>query len=176
MFKAGYENFHYFSSIIVTRKKMEEEKLAQQIFQKMAHFCSRSEHCTPDVIKKIRELGGNSLEIQLVLERLEKENYLNDRRYVSLYVSEKFRINKWGKVKMHYYLKMKGLDETLIQSGLSELNEEEYIELLIRTMKEKARSIRITDKYEKMGQVIRFTQGRGFEPALIHRYLHRVIA
>jgi regulatory protein len=155
---------------------MEEEKLAQEIFQKMAHLCSRSEQCSPDVIRKIRELGGNSLTIQMILERLEKENYLNDRRYVSVYVRDKFRINKWGKVKMHYYLKMKGLNEELIQSGFNEINEEEYVELLIKTMKEKARSIRITDKYEKMGQVIRFAQGRGFEPGLIHRYLHQVIS
>jgi regulatory protein len=155
---------------------MEEEKLSQEIFLKMAHLCSRSEQCSPDVIKKIRELGGNSLTIQMVLERLENENYLDDRRYVVLYVREKFRINRWGRVKMHYYLKMKGLNEELIQTGFNEINDEEYVELLIRTMKEKARSIRITDKYEKMGQVIRFAQGRGFEPGLIHRYLHQVIS
>ena len=142
----------------------------------MAHLCSRSEQCSPDLIRKIRELGGNSLTTQMVLDRLEKENYLDDRRYVALYVREKFRINKWGRVKMHYYLKMKGLNEELIQSGFNEINDEEYVELLIKTMKEKARSIRITDKYEKMGQVIRFTQGRGFEPGLIHRYLHQVIS
>jgi len=28
------------------------------------------------------------------------------------------------------------------------------------------------NKFEKMGQIIRFTQGRGFEPELIHRYLN----
>jgi regulatory protein len=128
------------------------------------------------VIRKIRELGGDSLTIQMILERLEKENYLNDRRYVATYVRDKFRINKWGKVKMHYYLKMKGLNEELIQSGFNEIDDKEYVELLIRTIKEKARSIRITDKYEKMGQVIRFAQGRGFEPGLIHRYLHQVIS
>lgn len=155
---------------------MEEEKLTQEIFQKMAHLCSRSEQCSPDVIKKIRELGGNSFITQLILERLEKENYLNDQRFVTMYVRDKFKINKWGRVKMHYYLKMKGLNEELIQSGFNEINNEEYIELLIKTMKEKARSIRITDKYEKMGQVIRFAQGRGFEPGLIHRYLHQVIS
>lgn len=155
---------------------MEEEKLAQEIFQKMAHLCSRAEQCSPDLIKKIRELGGNSFITQLILERLEKENYLNDQRFVTMYVRDKFKINKWGRVKMHYYLKMKGLNEELIQSGFNEINNEEYIELLIKTMKEKARSIRITDKYEKMGQVIRFAQGRGFEPGLIHRYLHQVIS
>ena len=155
---------------------MEEEKLEKEIFQKMAHLCSRSEQCSPDITKKIKELGGNSLMTQAILEKLEKEGFLNDRRYVGFYVREKFKINKWGRVKMHYYLKMKGLGEEIIQTGFSEINEDDYVELLIRTMKEKARSIRITDRYEKMGQVIRFAQGRGFEPGLIHRYLHKVIS
>ena len=92
---------------------MEEDKPEKEIYQKMAHLCSRSEQCTPDVIKKIKELGGNSLMVESILEKLEKENFLNDRRFVSLYVREKFRINKWGRVKMHYYLKMKGLNEEI---------------------------------------------------------------
>jgi regulatory protein len=48
--------------------------------------------------------------------------------------------------------------------------------LLLKTMKEKAKTIRSTDKFEKMGQIIRFTQGRGFEPELIHRYLNMAIS
>jgi regulatory protein len=154
---------------------MEEEKSEQSIFLKMAHLCSKSEQCTPDIIKRIRELGGSGEMTESIVNRLVKENYLNDQRFVSLYVREKFRLNKWGRVKMHYYLKMKGLKEELIQSGFSEIDEDDYVALLIKTMKEKAKTIRSTDKYEKMGQIIRFTQGRGFEPELIHRYLNRAI-
>jgi regulatory protein len=155
---------------------MEEEKSEQHIFLKMAHLCSRSEQCTPDIVKRIRELGGSSQMTEAILDKLAKENYLNDGRYVSLYVREKFTVNKWGRIKMHYYLKMKGLKEELIQSGFKEINEDDYVALLVKTMKEKARTIRSTEKYEKMGQIIRFTQGRGFEPELIHRYLNQAIS
>jgi len=83
------------------RITMEEEKLEQEIYNKMAHLCSRSEQCSADVIKKIKALGGTSLMTATIVDRLEKEDFLNDHRYVRLYVHEKLRINKWGRVKMH---------------------------------------------------------------------------
>jgi regulatory protein len=155
---------------------MDEEKLEQEIYLKMAHLCSRSEQCTPDISKKIRESGAGAEMTEAILRRLREEKYLDDERFAKLYVREKFRVNKWGRIKMHYYLKIKGLKEEIIRSGFAEINEEEYVALLQKTMKEKAVSIKKADKYEKMGQIIRFTQGRGFEPELIHRYLNEAVS
>jgi regulatory protein len=77
---------------------------------------------------------------------------------------------------MHYYLKQKGLKEETIDNGLNEIENAEYVQLLVRTMREKAKTIKATNKFEKMGQIIRFTQGRGFEPELIHRYINEAIS
>jgi regulatory protein len=70
---------------------------------------------------------------------------------------------------------MKGLDEQLITDSLDTIDEEKYRETLLKTMKEKAGTVKKKNKYEKMGQIIRFAQNRGFEPELIHRYLNQVI-
>ncbi len=151
-----------------------EEKEIQEIFNRMARLCSKAEQCTPDIRKKIRELGGTSVMAEQIIARLEQENFLNDERYVTHYVSDKLKLNKWGRIKIHYYLRMKGMDEKVIERGLATIDNGEYIVLLIKTMKEKAKGIKKEDKYEKMGQIIRFTQSRGFEPELIHRHLNEV--
>ena len=109
-----------------------------------------------------------------IIGQLEEEHFLDDERYIKLYVREKFKINKWGRLKIHYYLKMKGLDENAIEKGWHEIDENDYISLLISTMKDKAKTIRNKEKYEKMGQIIRYTHSRGFEPELIHRHLNQV--
>ena len=77
---------------------------------------------------------------------------------------------------MQYYLKMKGLPENIIGIGLAEINEDDYTQLVVKTMKEKAKTIRKSNKFEKMGQIIRFAQGRGFEPEIIHRHLNEAIS
>jgi regulatory protein len=151
-----------------------QENLEKEIYMKLARLCARSEQCSPDLVRKIRELGGSSFQEENILEKLQKEGFLSDERYVRAYVQEKFRINRWGRVKMRYYLKMKGLGEAIIEAGLNELEEDEYHKLLVKTMKEKAKSVKTGNRFEKMGQIIRFTQSRGFEPELIHRYLNEV--
>lgn len=150
------------------------ENQEMEIYQKMAGLCSRSEQCSPDIRKKIRSLGGDPDMEGKIISRLEQEKFLSDERYAGMFVSEKFRMNRWGKVKIKYYLKMKGLDEKLIKPALESIDERDYAELLLKTLKEKAKSIKSGNPYEKMGQLIRFAQGRGFEPELIHRYLDKL--
>ncbi len=153
-----------------------EEKTAQDVYKKMAALCSRAEQCSPDIRKKIIAAGLSSDEADDLIQKLKEEKFIDDQRYVRFYVSEKFRINKWGRIKIRYYLRMKGLDDALIQKGLNEMDEEKYRQVLIKTLKEKARSVKKKNKFEKMGQVIRFAQNRGFEPELIHRYLNEVVS
>ena len=113
--------------------------------------------------------------VEEIISKLQKDKFLDDERFVKAYVSDKFRLNKWGKIKMRHYLKMKGLPDGLIKEGLDSIDEEKYISVLIKTMKDKAKTIKKKDKFEKMGQIIRFTQNRGFEPELIHRHLNEVV-
>lgn len=152
-----------------------EEKTAQGIFTKMAALCSRSEQCSTDIQKKITAAGLSNDEADEIIEKLKTEKFIDDERYINSYVSDKFKFNKWGKVKIRHYLKMKGLPEDLIQNGLDGIDAEKYRETLIKTMKEKARKVKKKNKFEKMGQVIRFVQNRGFEPEIIHRHLNEVM-
>lgn len=70
---------------------------------------------------------------------------------------------------------MKGLPDKVIEAGLAGIDEGQYIKLLVKTMKDKAKTVKKANKFEKMGQIIRFTQSRGFEPELIHRHIQSVI-
>jgi regulatory protein len=151
------------------------EIIAKEAYSKMAQLCSRSEQCSADIRRKMITYDLVNEVVEEIIEKLKKEKFLDDQRYVKSYISDKFRLNKWGKIKMKYYLKMKGLPESLIQSELDEIDEEKYKTALINTMKEKAKSVKNKSKFEKMSQIIRFTQNRGFEPELIHRYINLVV-
>lgn len=153
----------------------DQQNKEKEIFAKLARLCSRSEVCTPDIRKKIKESGGDAEMQDRIIKRLQDEKFLDDERYVRAYTRDKFRLNKWGRVKMRYYLKMKGIQDNIIDSGFDEIDEDKYVKLLIKTMKEKAKTVKKENKFDKMGQVIRFAQGRGFEPELIHRHINSVV-
>jgi len=152
-----------------------EAKTKMEIHEKMASLCSRSEHCSQDIRRKIIASGLDNDSADEIIEKLKEDIFIDDKRYIASYIDEKIKINKWGKVKIRYYLRMKGLDSSLIENGIDKIDEESYHELLVTILKEKARTVRKKNRYEKMGQVIRFAQNRGFESELIHRYLNEII-
>lgn len=147
------------------------EPQVQQAYSKMAHLCSRSEQCSADIRKKILAYEIVDEIVDEIIEKLIEEKYIDDRRFVRAYVNDKFKINKWGKIKMRHYLRTKGLSDEVVAYGLENIDDEKYKAVLLKTMKAKAKSIKEKDKFKKMGQIIRFTQNRGFEPELIHRYM-----
>lgn len=151
------------------------EKIVTEVYSKMAQLCSRSEQCSADIRKKMAAWEIMDELVDEIIIKLKEEKFLDDERFVKAYVSDKFRLNKWGKIKMRYYLKTKGLNDELIEIGLNEIKEEQYKKVLISTLKEKAKKIKSDNKFEKMGQIIRFAQSRGFEPEIIHRYLAEVV-
>lgn len=159
-------------SVIMTT----DEKSIHEVYNRLAALCSRTEQCSPDIRKKIVALGFGTETATEMTAKLKEENFLDDERFVRSYVADKFKFNKWGKVKIRYYLKMKGLPGDLIEIGLDSIDEDLYKQLLIKILKEKAKTIKKNDKFEKMGQLIRFAQSRGFEPEIIHRHLNEVIS
>ena len=152
-----------------------QEQAAKQAYSKMARLCSRSEQCSADIRKKIVAFELVSEVVDEIIEKLKAEKYLNDERYVKAYIADKFKINKWGKIKIRHGLKVKGLSDGLIQIELDKIDEEKYKAVLIKTMKAKAKTVKKKNRFEKMGQIIRFAQTRGFEPELIHRYMNSVL-
>ena len=149
--------------------------VAEKAYTKMAQLCSRSEQCSADIRKKIIAFEIVDEIVDEIIQKLKRENYIDDERYARAYVKDKFKFNKWGRTKIRYYLRMKGLSDNIIEKGLEEINDEKYKALLVKTMKEKAKTIKKSNKFEKMGQIIRFAQNRGFEPELIHRYMDEVV-
>lgn len=147
----------------------------KEAFIRAAQMCSKAEKCSADVKRKIMEWGLDKSDAESVVEQLKQEKFIDDERYIKAYVRDKFNIDKWGRAKISYYLRQKGIHSHLIQAGLDEIDEEKYIALLVKTMKEKARTLKSANRFDKMAKIIRFAQNRGFEPEYIHRYLNSVV-
>lgn len=147
----------------------------KEAFAKAASLCSKSEKCSFDIKKKLNEWGLDKYDAEAVVEELKQEKFIDDERFARAYVRDKFGIQKWGRVKINHFLKQKGFSGEKIESALKDIDEEKYVKLLMQTMREKARAVKSKNRFDKMGKIIRFAQGRGFEPEYIHRYLNEVV-
>ena len=154
---------------------MELNQQQQQAFFKAADLCSKSERCSNNILLKLLNWGLNEEDAALVLDGLIEEKYIDDERYARSYVRDKFRFNKWGKVKIAYQLRNDRINSNIIENALEEIDEKAYRELLVVSMTEKNKSVKADNKYDRKAKLVRFAQSRGFEMDLIYPALNEVL-
>ena len=101
--------------------------------------------------------------ISRVIARLEKENFIDEKRFCKAYVNDKFHFSKWGKLKISQGLYLKKISQPVITKYLNEIDQEEYLEILTQLINAKRKSVRAKDDFELNGKLIRFAMSRGFE-------------
>ncbi len=150
---------------------MQFRKEQQSAYLKAAAICSQSEKCRTDILEKLKSWGLSSDEVIPVIDRLVSEKYLDDERFARAYVKDKFRFNRWGKQKITFMLRAKGISAEVIELALSEIEDSDYSEDLRKLIQDKAKTIKAKDKYDKRNKLMRFALGRGFESAQIYAAL-----
>lgn len=139
---------------------------------KIEAYCSKAEHCTSEVVTKLKSWNINERQIAEIVARLCKEKYINDLRYSRCYVKDKFRYNHWGRIKIAQTLRFKNINEDDIKEAIEELDQQEYETTLKRLLAQKRKSIKASSDYERNGKLVRFALGRGFEMSIINKYLN----
>lgn len=145
-----------------------------ELTYKAEAYCSSAERCPAEVEKKLVQWGGTPESVARIMAHLFKERYLDTSRYCRAFVRDKYRFNQWGRMKIVQSLRMKQLSADEIEEGLSEIDEDEYNEVLSRLLKQKAKSIKAGTMYERNSKLIRFAAGRGFLMDEILRYVKQV--
>lgn len=142
---------------------------ANEILYKLAAKCSASEQCLSDVEIKLAKYDLTEEDRTRILRHLVEEKYIDDRRYAEAFVRDKYRFNKWGRIKITQGLRMKGIDSETISNAMEAIDETEYLNILHDLIKAKRKSTRGKNDYEINGKLVRFAIGRGFEYSAIHQ-------
>ena len=145
------------------RKKLTKE----QGLQKLKHFCAYQERSHNEVREKLFDLGLRKNDREEIIASLIEENYLNEERFAMAFAGGKWRIKRWGRVKIKYELRQRGVSEYNIKQALKQIGEEEYLEVLHKLYREKYASARHTQPLLRKKKTIDYLVGRGFEAALM---------
>ena len=145
-----------------------------QILDKARQFCDYQERCIHDVKEKLQSWQIVPEQVERIIVALQEENYLDEDRYVRAFALGKLRHNKWGKIKISFALKGKGIENALISEALNTIDDGEYEELLASILKTKLVGLKYEFEYEKQGKLFRFAQSRGFENNVIEKALRSI--
>jgi regulatory protein len=146
-----------------------EERSEQQAYLKLAELCARGEHCQHELTEKMRKWHIEDTAQARIMERLIKEQYVDDERFARAFVNDKIKYSRWGRRKVEQALWQKHIDANIAQQVLDDIEDDTYIAILSPMLKQKRKSIIAKNDYERNMKLIKWALGRGFTMDIIRQ-------
>ncbi len=147
----------------------------QEATKKLEAYCAYQERSHQEVRQKLETMHMIPEAIDVIIIHLLEHNFLNEERFAKAYVSGKFNIKKWGKSRLTYQLKQKGVSKTNINQAIEAISDKEYIEVFNDLTQKKAFSIKEPDKLKKKRKFIDYFLRLGWESYLVYDKANELI-
>jgi regulatory protein len=151
---------------------MSENTLFKTVLNKAMAECSRREFCCEDIRNKLVEWGIEINDAEKIIGVLISEKFIDESRYASAFVWDKFKYNKWGKVKLAAHLRAKKLSSEIIKSALDSIEDELYNKFLRELIESHRRSVKAKNQYDLKAKLLRYGLSKGFESSLLYDILN----
>jgi len=135
------------------------------------HYCAYQERSQQEMRDKFYEWGLWKDEVEELISELIQTNFLNEERFTLAYVSGKFKIKHWGKIKIKQGLKLKRIPDKMIANALRAIDPDEYMHTILVLAEKKAPFIKEKDPYKRKYKLVSYLLGKGFEHDLIAEVL-----
>ena len=145
-------------------------------YLRLATLCARSEQAEGDLRKKLHDWALSPNDADTVITRLKQERYLDNERYAHAYCRDKLRFNGWGRIKIAFMLRGKGIEQEYIDAAFAEIDEEQYAAILNDALVAKAKTLSDKSDEQVRASLLRFASSRGFEPSIIFPAIERLIS
>ncbi len=140
--------------------------------QKCMNICSRNEYCRFDLHQKFKKWEVSSFDANKIIEYLEDNKYLDEERYATAFVNDKFKFNHWGKIKIAYYLKHKNISSVIVKNALDKISFAEYEKICKNEIEKKRPKVNAESNYERNGKTAQYVISKGFESDLVFKLLN----
>ena len=148
-----------------------ERLTPEQARERIRHYCAYAERCHSEVRDRLFSFGLHPADIDPIMAMLIEEGYLDEERYARQFAGGHFRMKGWGRQKIIFALKAKGLSEYCIKTGLREIDEDAYQALLEKLAGQKWQTLRGNLPAQKWAKTRQFLLQRGFESHLVLQVL-----
>ncbi len=139
---------------------------------KAQKYCALQERCKSEVKKKLAQWGANSDQISTIINRLEEELFISEQRYSALFVSSKVNQLRWGRYKIKFELRKKGIPEAIIANALDSIDPDKYTSNISYLIAAKQKQLKDDDPLIRKQKTASFLTGKGYEPEIITAHIN----
>jgi regulatory protein len=142
-----------------------------KVLNQLARYCAYQERCISEIKQKMKDLLVGESDHPIYLAWLAENNYLNEARFVELYVRSKFNQKNWGRNKIMFELKKKGIPDSMLSNAWDDIDEADYISQLTKILHKKKAELKAGTSQQKYQKCYAFALSKGYESSLILAHL-----
>ena len=143
--------------------------------KKLEGYCSYQERCHKEVDQKLTQLNMIAIAKEEIIFHLISHDFLNEERFAKSYARGKFRIKKWGKVRIIRELKFRNITAYNIKSALTEIDIDDYYITFDLLAEKKYAAIKESNMYKKRKKLADYLLYRGWEADLVYKKVAELI-
>ena len=146
----------------------------QELLLWAQRLCAQQEVSLFGMQQRLTKRGATNAECDTILAALEAEGFIDELRFATAFVHDKFCFEKWGRMKIAYKLATNHhIDQTVTNKALLQLNAEEELQLLEGLLRGKVKENEPLTEELKM-KLLRFSEQRGFTKTQFFTVLRRI--
>jgi len=146
----------------------------EQALYNLQKYCTYQDRCHIEVERKLTEMRMIPQAKEQIIMSLIKDDYLNEERFASAFVKGKFRIKKWGKIRLKLELKKRNISTYLIKIALKQISAEDYIATFEEIANKKAKLIKANSILLKKKKLADYLFYKGWESSMIYQKVNQV--
>lgn len=146
-----------------------------QILSRMQSLCSKTEKSSGEIRQKLKSSNLLPEETEEIIQSLQNDKFIDDRRFAGFFCRDKFKFNQWGKIKIRQALYSKGISEEICNESLDTINQHEYLDVLDKLLKNKDLKLHEPDIFKRKARLFRFAAQKGFEAEYIYAIIDKII-
>jgi regulatory protein len=141
----------------------------------LERYCVYQDRCHKEVISKLYDCNMIPETHDIIIVHLIQHDFLNEERFSKSYARGKFRIKKWGKMRIVRELKFRNISAYNVKTALKEIEESDYFSTFNSLALKKFDSITESNPYKKKKKLADYLLYRGWESDLVYKKVSELI-
>ena len=140
-----------------------ENNFQKLALNKIINYCNYRDRSTKEIKIKLLDLSYSIEIIDSAISQATELGIVDNFRFSKSFSRGKNQKNRWGKIKIAYELKKKGLNNKEITFGIESIEEKTYYKVLMKSIEVYKRK----SKNFKKNKIIKHLINKGYETALV---------
>lgn len=134
---------------------------------KLMQFCAYRDRSQKEVEDKLLDMRMIPEAREQIIIKLMQEDFLNEERFARSFVRGKFRIKKWGRVRIRQELKLREISSPIIKIAMTEIDEKQYLKTLHDLAEKKLGLLREPNQFKCRKKLSDHLLRKGYEAGLV---------